>query len=189
MYHICDRSVLDEQHQSLRLNDYYSFGDSFSAEECNKIIRSFDDLAVEQENKREQFTHEGPNEWIYQKVSDMVMEANRVMWKFNIVGITEPISYARYDTRDSEAARVDIGVNLNDSFRQDRKISFLIQLSEETSYEGGEVLLHNSGTPAYLSKERGTTLIFPSWLLNGTTPVTKETKRSLYGWVSGPPFS
>jgi PKHD-type hydroxylase len=185
MYHICDRGVLDEQQQGLKLNDYYSFKDSFSAEECNKIIRSFDELV--QENKRKQFTHE-EEPWIYQKVSGMAMEANKVMWKFNIAGIAEPISYAKYDIKDSEAARVDIGVNFNNSFRQDRKISFLIQLSEETSYEGGEVLLHNNGTPVYLSRERGTTLMFPSWLLNGTTPITKETKRSLYGWVSGPPF-
>ena len=187
MYHICDRSVLDEQQQALQLNDYYSFKGGFSAEECNKIIRSFDDLATEQENKRKQFTHE-EELWIYQKVSDMAMEANKAMWKFNISGIVELISYARYDSKDSEAARIDIGANFNNSFRQDRKISFLIQLSEETSYEGGEVLLHNNGTPVYLSRERGTTLMFPSWLLNGTTPITKETKRSLYGWVSGPPF-
>jgi predicted 2-oxoglutarate/Fe(II)-dependent dioxygenase YbiX len=189
MYFICDRSFLNEQSQSLQLNDYYSFKDSFSTEECNKIIRSFDDLAAKQENKREQFTHEGQNEWIYQRISDMAMEANRVMWKFNILGIMEPMIYARYDIRDSEAARIDIGVNFNNSFRQDRKISFLTQLSEEASYEGGDVLLHNHGTPTYLSKERGTTLIFPSWLLNGTTPITKETKRTLYGWVSGPPFA
>ena len=82
-----------------------------------------------------------------------------------------------------------ISRGLQSPFRQDRKISFLIQLSEETSYEGGDVLLHNHATPVYLSKERGTTLIFPSWLLNGTTPITKETKRTLYGWVSGPPFA
>ena len=188
MYHICDRSVLNEQQQTLQLNDYYSFKDSFSAEECNKVIRSFDDLATEQENKRKQFTHE-EEPWIYQRISDMVMEANKAMWKFNVAGIIEPISYARYDIRDSEAAHVDIGVNFNDSFKQDRKISFLIQLSEESSYEGGEVLLHNNGTPAYLSKERGTTLMFPSWSLSGTTPVTKDTKRTLYGWVSGTPFA
>ena len=41
----------------------------------------------------------------------MAMEAKKDMWKFNIVDITEPISYARYDTIDSEAARVDIGTN------------------------------------------------------------------------------
>ena len=111
MYHVCDRSVLDEQQQGLQLNDYYSFKDSFSPEECNKIIRSFDEG-----DKRKQFTHEGENEWIYQKISNMAMEANKVMWKFNIVGITEPISYARYDTKDSEAARVDIGTNFYDSF-------------------------------------------------------------------------
>ena len=183
MYHICDRSFLDEQQQGLQLNDYYSFKDSFSAEECNKIIRSFDEG-----DKRKQFTHEGENEWIYQKISNMAIEANKVMWKFNIVGIMEPISYARYDTKDSEAARVDIGTNFYDSFRQDRKISFLTQLSEETSYEGGEFLLHNHGTPAYLPRERGVTLMFPSWLLNGITPVTRESKRTLYGWVSGSPF-
>jgi PKHD-type hydroxylase len=189
MYHICDADALSEQSQDLKLNDYYSFEDGFSAEECNKIIRSFDGLATKQENKRKQFTHEGENEWIYQRISDMAMEANRVMWKFNILGIVEPISYARYDIKDSEAARIDIGTNFDNSFRQDRKISFLIQLSEETSYEGGEVLLHNHGTPVYLSRVRGTTLMFPSWLLNGVTPVTKEVKRSLYGWISGPPFA
>ena len=193
-YYICDELTLEEGQKKLKLNDFYSFEKTFSEEECNRIIREFDDTATPLEAgsrkaKTSKIHYNDKSDWIYNKISGMVIEANRVMWGFGIFGISEPLQYVRHDIGDSDAASIDIGINYDNSFRQDRKISFLIQLSEETSYEGGEVLLHNNGTPSYLPKERGTTLMFPAWLLNGTTPVTKETKRSLYGWVSGPPFA
>jgi PKHD-type hydroxylase len=183
MYHICDLQELDKQEAELQLNDYYIFNEAFSEEECLEIIREFDESGKSCEVEQSKY------EWVYKKLSDLVLEANKAMWKFQISGIAEPIKYIRHELRDAEAPRIDIGRNFNDTFKQNRKISISLNLTEKDSYEGGEFLLHNNGTPAYASKERGSCVLFPSWLMNGVTTITKGERRSLSAWVTGPPFS
>lgn len=183
MYHICDLEELNNKEAELQLNDYYIFNEVFSEEECLEIIREFDESGKSCEVEQSKY------EWVYKKLSDLVLEANKVMWKFQISGIAEPIKYTRHELRDAEAPRIDIGRNFNDTFKQNRKISISLNLTEKDSYEGGELLLHNNGTPAYATKERGSCVLFPSWLMNGITTITKGERRSLSAWVTGPPFS
>ena len=38
------------------------------------------------------------------------------------------------------------------------------------------------------SREKGTIIIFPSFILHRVTPITKGTRESMVGWVSGPPY-
>jgi PKHD-type hydroxylase len=195
MYHICDLQELDNKEAELQLNDYYIFDEIFSEEECLKIIREFDELVqFERPARRDALRNscvvdQLKHEWIYERLSNLVLEANKAMWKFHISGIAEPVKYIRYNTGDAEAPRVDIGKNFNESSKQNRKISMSLNLSDKDSYEGGDILLHNNGTPSYITKERGSCVLFPSWLMNGVTTITKGERRSLSAWVTGPPFS
>jgi PKHD-type hydroxylase len=71
-----------------------------------------------------------------------------------------------------------------------RKISVVIQLSDPTEYEGGELQVMNGEEPYRVcNKEKGSLIMFPSFLLHRVTPVTKGCRRSLVLWISGPPFS
>jgi len=69
----------------------------------------------------------------------------------------------------------------------DRKISIIIQLTDYEDYNGGELELDVSswdGTKEFC-KQKGSILVFPSFLRHRVTPVTKGTRKSLVAWVEG----
>lgn len=67
----------------------------------------------------------------------------------------------------------------------DRKLSMSIQLSESDEYSGGDFELRNTSLPEGL-RDRGSVIIFPSYLLHRVTPVSAGLRRSLVTWVEGP---
>jgi PKHD-type hydroxylase len=68
-----------------------------------------------------------------------------------------------------------------------RKLSLVCQLSDPSEYEGGELQI-NTGEIFTPEKQKGTVILFPSYLLHRVTPVTKGTRRSLVLWIEGPAF-
>jgi len=76
----------------------------------------------------------------------------------------------------------DIDWNRNDGL--DRKLSVTVQLSNPAEYEGGDFTFNECESPTQ-SKEKGTVLIFPSYLQHKISPVTKGTRRSLVAWFEG----
>ena len=83
---------------------------------------------------------------------------------------------------------VDDGCNLTepfDEFEGYRKISFIAQLSEPDSYQGGDVRIWLDGKALVLPKDRGTICAFPSFNLHGVTPITKGNRLSMVSWVLG----
>ena len=198
MYYLCNINKLDKLSDELKLNDYYFFPKGFSEDECFKIIRDHsgslslsgqEHTNQDKHNKSSYIDFSPENLWLYEKLSNFAMEANS-SWDFNINGFSEGLEFVKYsgETRDSDAPRIDIGNNFNHNFKQDMKISFYVSLSKEGDYEGGDHLIHNYGTPCYAQKEIGASVFFPSWMLNGVTPVTKGEKYCLRGWVFGPHF-
>ena len=77
----------------------------------------------------------------------------------------------------------DIDWNRNDGL--DRKLSVTVQLSSPDEYEGGDFLFNECQSPSQ-AKEKGTVLIFPSYLQHKVNPVTKGVRRSLVAWFEGP---
>lgn len=67
----------------------------------------------------------------------------------------------------------------------DRKVSIIIQLSEEDSYSGGELELDVAKDQQPFLKEKGSVLVFPSFIRHRVKPVTKGTRKSLVAWVEG----
>ena len=76
----------------------------------------------------------------------------------------------------------DIDWNRNDGL--DRKLSVTVQLSSANEYEGGDFSFNECESPTQ-SKEKGTVLIFPSYLQHKINPVTKGIRRSLVAWFEG----
>ena len=69
----------------------------------------------------------------------------------------------------------------------DRKLSIVIQLSESYEYEGGDMQLDVHGHPAPNElRQRGTLIVFPSFLRHRVSAVKKGTRYSLVGWYLGP---
>ena len=78
-----------------------------------------------------------------------------------------------------------------------RKLSFSVLLNDD--YEGGDLeLAYHTGHGIVSDepdvkihkapKKRGQMVIFPSETIHRVTPVTKGIRKSIVGWVIGPPF-
>jgi PKHD-type hydroxylase len=69
-----------------------------------------------------------------------------------------------------------------------RKLSITVQLSDPSEYEGGELQFMINQHIITAPKEKGTAIIFPSFALHRVTPVTKGARKSIVGWIGGPPY-
>lgn len=72
----------------------------------------------------------------------------------------------------------------------DRKITVIIQLSDEKDYEGGSTIL---GMPNEImqpehQKEQGSLLVFPTFLVHEVKPITKGIRKGFICWFAGPKF-
>ena len=71
-----------------------------------------------------------------------------------------------------------------------RKLSFVMQLTDPSEYTGGDLQLEipdQSPDPIQL-KNRGSTIVFPSFVKHRVTPVETGRRYSLVTWYEGPPF-
>ena len=68
-----------------------------------------------------------------------------------------------------------------------RKLSFSLQLSDETDYEGGELQLMDNDDKMYQApKQKGLLILFDSRARHRVRRVRSGCRKSLVGWVLGP---
>ncbi len=174
--------------------------DVFSAQEMDKINADAErlpgerasvgpDLKIRDEENRSIFRHLPPNEsflWVYQRMANAVSALNASAYQFDITGFDEPLYHITYDA----SIKGHYNWHYDGSVRgmAPRKLSITFQMSDATSYKGGVLELNRTGTPTDAPKERGTFILFPSYILHRVTPVTKGVRKALVGWVSGPPM-
>jgi PKHD-type hydroxylase len=117
---------------------------------------------------------------IYKLLFNLVGQCNSQFYKFKLSDISEQIQYTVYDEGHYDW-HLDMGPG------KQRKLSLVVELSDPSEYEGGELQI-NTGQIIVPEKDKGTVIIFPSYLLHRVTPVTRGTRRSLVLWINGPPF-
>ena len=73
-----------------------------------------------------------------------------------------------------------------------RKLTAVIQLSDETKYEGGDLefgITDDTGEKNYTApRTRGSIIIFPSFLSHRVTPIVSGKRYSLITWMNGDYF-
>ena len=126
------------------------------------------------------------SKWLYEKIGIMVNEANENLWNFDIVGMTELIQYTEYD--QNYKGHYDWHMDVGDGENSKRKISLVLQLSDPSEYEGGELELMISKDITTFRKEKGSVICFPSFFMHRVKPVTRGNRKSLVIWISGPPY-
>ena len=68
-----------------------------------------------------------------------------------------------------------------------RKLTMVIQLSDPSEYEGGQLELFED---IQIPKQKGLVAMFPSFgNYHRVTPVLSGTRKVLVAWIWGPPFS
>jgi len=178
---------------------YYWFKNGFSREECEKIKELAKSYDCEEATT---FGDEGTNNtddsirkssvrwinctndtsWIYEKLLKYVTEANKY-FKTDITGFSEPLQYTEYEGKGTHYGyHLDIGPG-----KHKRKISIVVQLSDPSEYEGGELMIHN-GTETVMDRGMGCVFLFPSILLHKVTKVISGNRHSLVSWISGSPW-
>ena len=66
-----------------------------------------------------------------------------------------------------------------------RKLSMSVQLSDENSYGGGDLIIHYGGEQYIAPKVKGTVIVFDSRLTHEVTPIIKGERYSLVKWFHG----
>ena len=165
----------------------------FTHEECDRIISLESSLPIEHSQMQSHADHTGfrksqhawihvaGNEWIYQKMNDIIMTMNEKFYNFD-VDKCEIFQYTIYkETGDHYNWHVDSD-QLSGQYL--RKISASVQLSDPSEYKGSNLEIHNSKLFTF-PNNKGDVIMFPSWYLHRVTPLISGVRRSLVVWAVG----
>lgn len=142
---------------------------------------------IDKQKRRASVEFIGCNEetnWIYEKLSEIVGEINAEYFRFDLNGFGEALQLTNYD----ESQQGMYGWHQDFGSKISRKLSVVLQLSDPSEYEGGNLQIMGNGSPVTIKKSRGFVVIFPAYTLHQVTPVVKGSRQSLVTWVSGPQF-
>eukprot|EP00944_MAST-04C_sp_MAST-4C-sp1_P004514 g4514.t1 len=149
--------------------------------------------------------------WVYARLERLVTSINALNWRFKLgpsvlrndvspdrmgaailnsklknplCRMLETLQVMKYTEKDKGFydSHIDSGLFTSTAFR---KLSVTVQLSNPKDYSGGQLELYTSKKPERMPRERGTAVIFPSYMLHRVTPVTKGTRYSLVAWFRG----
>jgi PKHD-type hydroxylase len=120
--------------------------------------------------------------WLYDKLAYIANELNSKYYRFDLSGFGESLQITNYSTNGKYGWHVDHGSKIG------RKLSMVLQLSNPSDYEGGDLQINTGGEPVTVKKKRGLLAAFPSFHLHQVSPVTKGNRQSLVTWISGPMF-
>ena len=179
--------------------NYYWFNEAFTVDELKKIEEMtfqlpFETAAVGENNVSKVSDYRKSSikwcpqneewDWVYDKLSSMISEANNNMWKFDLTHMRELIQYTEYYEGGGHYDwHMDCGIGI----QSQRKISVTVQLSHPSEYEGGD-LEFNIGNYMTAPQVQGAAVIFPSFFLHRVTPITKGIRKSFVLWVGGEPY-
>ena len=110
------------------------------------------------------------------------LNANNYWWKYNITHANQT-EFLIYKPNGHYNPHVD---TFHRHSNETRKLTALAFLND--NFEGGKFFLNASGTPYYPPQEKGTVLVFPSYMVHGVEPVTKGIRYSCVTWLVGPYF-
>lgn len=114
--------------------------------------------------------------------------ANSKAFAFDIGRVFDiEMQFTEYDAEYQGQYKVHHDINWTSDAVYQRKLSMVIQLTDPTEYEGGQLQFTEVQSPASEElRKRGSIIVFPSYLQHAVTPVTKGKRHSLVLWISGP---
>ena len=124
------------------------------------------------------------HQWIYQKLAGIAIKSNNDHYWFDLLGFHQELQLTRYGEGDFFDWHLDFGKGEISA----RKLSLTVQLSDPDEYEGGDLQFMINEKIVNAPRQKGTIIVFPSFIIHRVTPITKGTRQSIVGWVSGPPY-
>lgn len=129
------------------------------------------------------------SEWLYNIVKSVVEPVNEGLFQFDLTGI-DTIQYTQYiNTGDKYDFHADSAPGVKYDENMVRKLTMVIQMSDESDYTGGDVEFmsgkqYNETAP----RAKGSIVIFPSFVMHRVTPILTGKRNSLVTWFMGPKF-
>lgn len=118
-------------------------------------------------------------DWLWQ----YVQVANELAFQVD-VGNDAELQHTEYLSSDTGHYDWHHDVFWTSDSPTDRKLSVVVQLSDPSDCEGGQLEFSGVGGPPVWS--RGSIIVFPSTLPHRVRPVTRGRRRTLVGWFYGP---
>ena len=132
------------------------------------------------------FLHENSFNWINALTCGYALYANCKNYQYKLSNCIdrEGVQLSHYTVGQYYDKHVDFNGS-PDSKGYTRKLSMSVQLSDEKSYEGGDLIVYYGGDKYIAPKSKGTVFIFDSKLTHEVTPVIKGERYSLVKWFHG----
>ncbi len=196
---IMDKRIIFPQEER-DVSNWYWYKSAFNFDEIQKIDESASKLELKEavtygadkpnlghRDSKISWLHQENSEfsWLYDKLIDLSVRANKDLWNFDLNSINESIQYTKYLGGGGHFGwHLDVGPGMTSK----RKLSIVVQLSDPVEYEGGTLQVMKGSNPQDLPKDRGSVILFPSYILHRVTPVISGTRKSLVLWVGGNHF-
>ena len=183
--------------------DYWKWDKEISHEICQKIINlgkgEWEQAEIITDSPLDNIRKSNivwiKEQWVYDLIWGYMVSANeQAGWKYNI-DAAEDCQVTQYNKsgffswhRDGIGSHNEVYNTLDNKFLygNTRKLSMSILLNSD--FEGGEfeISLHKSDNDMKLDK--GSIIVFPSFIEHRVKPIIKGTRYSLVAWFIGPPF-
>tara|TARA_A100001234_G_C12487318_1_gene326121 strand:+ start:87 stop:665 length:579 start_codon:yes stop_codon:yes gene_type:complete len=130
--------------------------------------------------------------WIPAFFDSYIRRFNQIYYKYDIAHLRDNVQHITYDVDDHYKWHIDSTMSLNPMYKGDvdliRKISFSFMCNDD--YEGGELEFFHAPTESTFKvpAKAGRLVVFPSDTRHRVLPVTKGQRRSIVGWMVGPPW-
>ena len=180
---------------SINQTNYYWFENGFSNEEIDLIVNTSkqyqyqkasiigdDPNSVVRKSNIKWLPYDQQWEWVYDKMMNCINEANNALWGFNLYTVLDNIQYTEYE---GNGGHYDWHLDIGPESINHRKVSVVVQLSDPTEYEGGDLELQPGNNSFAVPRKKGAIVLFPSFILHRVTPLTSGLRRSLVLWAGG----
>lgn len=168
-------------------------------EECNIIIER--GLSLEQTDGKTESESEDyriSNIAWFNRVNDydltnMIAECANIFCRkiMNLdISYINDIQFTTYHGTNNGKYDWHFDLLMTNPYPYDRKVSFILQLSDPEDYEGGNLEFQDP-YPLLMNEDvnkKGSVILFPSFIPHRVTPVISGTRHSLVSWVEGPKF-
>lgn len=185
---------MGELNQCISVDNFVDDREVELLDRCALVERSVpgivDKSGLDEQVRKSNVSFLKPNnllEPFYKKLTEFVNLYNSVCFRYR-VGFIETLQYTEYKVGyfyDWHRDTLDKDYNI---FFEQRKISISIQLSDPLEYEGGDLEFYHPEGPKKAPRQKGTAILFPSYMYHRVTPVTKGRRLSLVSWINGPDF-
>ena len=126
--------------------------------------------------------------WLFRRIEKFVLISNRECFGYHLQPSFTEIQFTEYhgESQDHYDWHEDNSAAMKKPM--DRKLSFVLQLSDPKDYTGGkfELTPQADPLPAGAFSKQGDALLFRSGLKHRVEPVTSGIRYSLVTWVHGP---